>query len=84
LDQVRVKASFKPAVVSRAAKPSAAESNGFHIGQNVSHSKFGQGVILHFEGQGAHARVQVKFGLHGTKWLVLAYANLTAVENCSS
>lgn len=50
---------------------------GFYLGQSVAHPKFGAGTIISMEGSGAHTRVQVKFGLHGTKWLVLAYANLS-------
>ncbi|HWM29404.1 MAG TPA: DNA helicase II [Woeseiaceae bacterium] len=49
---------------------------GLRLGQRVRHSKFGDGVILNCEGQGAHARVQVNFENSGTKWLVLSYANL--------
>ena len=46
------------------------------LGSNVSHPKFGAGVVTDFEGGGAHARVQVNFADAGSKWLVLAYANL--------
>ncbi len=49
---------------------------GVRLGQRVRHGKFGDGVILNCEGQGAHARVQVNFENAGTKWLVLSYANL--------
>jgi DNA helicase-2/ATP-dependent DNA helicase PcrA len=42
----------------------------------VRHEKFGEGVVLNYEGQGAHARVQVNFEEVGHKWLVLAYAKL--------
>jgi DNA helicase-2/ATP-dependent DNA helicase PcrA len=42
----------------------------------VQHRTFGEGVVLNYEGQGAHARVQVNFESAGTKWLVVAYANL--------
>lgn len=52
--------------------------NGFRLGQHVAHPKFGSGVIVGMEGQGAHARVQVNFDHEGTKWLVLAYARLVA------
>jgi hypothetical protein len=51
----------------------------FAVGQNVSHAKFGEGVVLAFEGRGQDARVQVKFRREGTKWLALQYAKLTAV-----
>src|SRR6267143_1484059 len=42
----------------------------------VRHGKFGEGVILNVEGNGAHARVQVSFERQGTKWLMVQYANL--------
>jgi DNA helicase II / ATP-dependent DNA helicase PcrA len=37
-------------------------------------------VILTLEGQGPDARVQVNFGRHGTKWLMLSVAKLTPIE----
>jgi DNA helicase-2/ATP-dependent DNA helicase PcrA len=46
------------------------------LGQRVRHGKFGEGVVLNLEGQGAHARVQVNFEQQGTKWLMVGYANL--------
>ncbi|MDJ0748104.1 MAG: DNA helicase II [Woeseiaceae bacterium] len=49
---------------------------GIRLGQRVRHKKFGDGVILNCEGQGAHARVEVNFETAGTKWLVMSYANL--------
>jgi len=48
----------------------------WRIGQNVSHPKFGTGVIVNAEGRGADARVQVNFNRNGTKWLALEYAKL--------
>jgi DNA helicase-2/ATP-dependent DNA helicase PcrA len=56
----------------------AAESAGFALGQRVSHAQFGPGVIIDAEGSGSHARVQVQFEDSGAKWLVLAYAKLSA------
>jgi len=53
------------------------DDSGFSIGQNVHHSKFGQGVIVSAEGSGSDARVQVNFSHAGTKWLALAVAKLT-------
>ncbi len=52
---------------------------GFHLGQRVRHGKFGDGVVLNYEGQGSHARVQVNFESAGAKWLVVSYANLERV-----
>jgi len=52
------------------------DTSGYTLGQRVTHAKFGEGVILNFEGQGNHARIQINFSSAGTKWLVVAYANL--------
>jgi DNA helicase-2/ATP-dependent DNA helicase PcrA len=52
---------------------------GFKLGQRVRHAKFGDGVVLNLEGQGANARVQVNFERQGTKWLMMGYANLEPV-----
>ena len=56
------------------------DAHPFAIGQNVMHAKFGEGVVVNFEGHGQDARVQVKFRLDGTKWLALQYAKLTAMS----
>ncbi len=50
----------------------------FKLGQTVWHDKFGEGMVLAFEGSGEHTRVQVNFSDSGTKWLVMAYAKLQA------
>ena len=49
----------------------------FAIGQNVTHAKFGEGVVIDFKGRGLDASVQVRFAAAGTKWLALQYAKLT-------
>jgi DNA helicase-2/ATP-dependent DNA helicase PcrA len=49
------------------------------LGQHVRHAKFGEGVVISAEGSGAHTRIQVNFADAGPKWLVAAYANLTAL-----
>lgn len=48
-----------------------------NLGQNVTHPKFGAGVVTDIEGNGAHARVHVNFEEVGNKVLVLAYAGLS-------
>lgn len=62
----------------RETKQPAVRTNetGMSIGQRVSHSKFGEGIVTDVEGSGSHARVQVNFDYEGSKWLVLNYANL--------
>ncbi|WP_407472637.1 DNA helicase II [Xanthomonas campestris pv. campestris] len=74
--------------VSRTASLGAARGGPVHAvvdaapieaGANVEHPKFGGGVVVDYEGAGAHARVQVQFDEVGAKWLVMAYANLTVM-----
>ena len=52
------------------------EEIGIALGQKVKHKKFGEGIVLNYEGSGDSARIQVNFDESGTKWLVMAYANL--------
>ena len=60
-------------------KEDALADTGIKIGGRVSHAKFGEGVVLDCEGKGSSARVQVHFENVGSKWLVLAYANLNII-----
>ncbi len=54
-----------------------AENIGLKIGDDVAHEKFGEGVILHMEGEGDKAEVVVRFRESGEKRLLLAWAPLT-------
>jgi DNA helicase-2/ATP-dependent DNA helicase PcrA len=54
----------------------ALEASPVRVGANVRHPTFGSGFVTDVEGSGSHARVQVNFEDAGSKWLVLAYANL--------
>jgi DNA helicase-2/ATP-dependent DNA helicase PcrA len=68
----------RPLFVKRS--PSLEETpSSMRMGSRVRHSKFGDGVVLNFEGNGPHARIQVNFERQGTKWLMLSYANLEVV-----
>ncbi|MCW4455887.1 DNA helicase II [Flavobacterium sp. MXW15] len=55
------------------------EAAPIKLGALVNHPKFGEGMVTDYEGNGAHARVQVEFAEAGSKWLVMAYANLTVL-----
>ena len=55
------------------------EDTGFSLGQQIVHNVYGEGVILNFEGNGPRARVHVSFEEVGTKILILASANLSAI-----
>ncbi len=52
-------------------------NTNLRVGANVSHPKFGCGVISNTEGSGEATRVEVCFERFGKKWLVLSYAKLT-------
>ena len=79
IEEIRPKVKTWQSNYERPARPASAiktNETGMAIGQNVSHAKFGDGVITDVEGAGNHARVQVNFNDAGSKWLVLSYANL--------
>ena len=75
LQEVRLRGAVTRPVSARAVRDGAP----FRLGQAVLHAKFGDGVVLGLEGDGANARVQVNFSDVGTKWLMLAYAKLQAL-----
>ncbi len=52
----------------------------FTVGQNVFHTKFGEGRVTGLEGNDADARAQVNFKRHGVKWLQLSIAKLAAID----
>ena len=76
--RVQVSRPMRPASSSQKKRTTVipGAEMGVRLGQRVRHKKFGEGVILNCEGQGAHARVEDNFETAGTKWLVLSYANL--------
>ncbi|PCI77472.1 MAG: DNA helicase II [SAR86 cluster bacterium] len=86
LDEIRMKSSVsRPSFGhTRIGSRASSKLNGnvevpetdLSLGQRVLHGKFGEGVILNYEGQGPNARVQVSFDAVGSKWLVLSYAKL--------
>ncbi len=69
----------RPAFAGRYVDDSAQSSAPFKLGQRVKHASFGEGVVLSYEGAGAHLLVEINFADAGRKRLVLAYANLAAM-----
>jgi DNA helicase-2/ATP-dependent DNA helicase PcrA len=65
--------------VKRLASPPRG-SYPFSIGQNVFHTKFGEGRVTGLEGVDVDARAQVSFKRHGVKWLQLSIAKLAAID----
>jgi DNA helicase-2/ATP-dependent DNA helicase PcrA len=81
IQEVRIKNSVSTPVSFSQSSSSDMQvgDSQFQLGQVVRHGKFGEGTVLNYEGQGAHARIQVNFPEAGSKWLVLSYAKLEAV-----
>ncbi len=73
---VRARATIRGPAALRPAACDPTDEDGLRPGQRVRHHRFGEGVVQALEGQGAHTRVQVRFAIEGTKWLVLSYAKL--------
>lgn len=76
--KILVSQPYRPPQRSVGIRGAAEESRPYQLGQAVRHNKFGDGVVLSFEGEGASARVQVNFAAVGSKWLVMKFANLEA------
>jgi DNA helicase-2/ATP-dependent DNA helicase PcrA len=81
MEEIRPRiAARRPYVAARPSSVAAVDGQEwpFKLGQRVFHQKFGEGIVVSFEGSGDHTRVHVNFKHAGAKWLVLAYANLQA------
>ncbi|MCX7095033.1 MAG: DNA helicase II [Methylobacter sp.] len=77
IQEVRMRATVSRPVTSVKPKAQSLQTEGkYKLGQRVSHVKFGEGVVLQMEGNGAQERVQINFKQVGIKWLMLAYAQL--------
>ncbi|NCF44346.1 MAG: DNA helicase II [Proteobacteria bacterium] len=83
LSEVRMKAStqglFSGGYAGGGSGLLTEQANGMRMGQRVLHGKYGEGVVLQFEGNGERAKVQVNFA-EGAKWLMVGYANLQLME----
>ena len=60
--------------------PTGAHELGFRVGDDVEHTKWGEGVILHMEGQGDKTEAIVRFPDVGEKRLLLSWAPITKVQ----
>lgn len=74
----RPPASFAKSTKSKKPEFESSE-NPFKIGDLVNHTKFGDGVVMGYEGSGSGAAISVKFKKAGTKRLVLQFAKLTSL-----
>jgi len=75
IDEIRPSTGYKQTLNTNTPKANynylePARNSGLSVGQRVLHQKFGEGIIINYEGQGKRP---------GRKWLVLSYANLQAI-----
>lgn len=80
IEEIRPRLQVSRPVFVRRDSLEESPAPAMRMGSRVRHSKFGDGVVLNFEGNGPQARIQVNFESQGTKWLMLSYANLVRVE----
>jgi DNA helicase-2/ATP-dependent DNA helicase PcrA len=78
LQEIRVRAAVTRPVSMPAKQQSIASAmpSKYKLGQRVNHAKFGEGVVLQMEGDGAQERVQINFKQVGVKWLMLSFVQL--------
>lgn len=83
IDYVRLKPQMRraqPQPSYQSASVSISQDiQGFQLGQQVKHPKFGEGTITAQEGSGENSRLQVHFMGVGTKWLMTSYAKLEVI-----
>jgi len=63
----------------RRPTPSGAQNIGLRVGDDVRHSKFGDGVVLDINGTGENAEARVHFSGVGEKHLLLSWAPLEKI-----
>jgi len=68
-----------PAMMSKQQSSNQKSAMPWKIGQQVAHTKFGNGVVVSYEGNANDMRVQVNFGREGLKWLAMEFAKLTPI-----
>jgi len=79
VEEIRPRVQVSRPAFARRANLEETPSSAMRLGSRVRHAKFGDGVVLNFEGNGPQARIQVNFERQGTKWLMISYANLEVV-----
>ena len=79
LCEIRMGGNVTESLFRKKVTRSGSKDGKLTLGQRVSHTKFGEGVILNLEGDGDNMRIQVNFEKAGSKWLVASYANLQLI-----
>jgi len=67
------------AEVKSASPANSNEFNHIMVGTHVEHSRFGKGRVTQLEGSGADKKAVIFFPHHGSKTVLLKFANLTVL-----
>lgn len=70
---------FNQTSATNSSVQAAREFDGFTIGENIHHNKFGVGVIVDALDKGTSARLTINFGIHGVKELDTSVAKLNKI-----
>ncbi|MDL2240981.1 UvrD-helicase domain-containing protein [Bacteroidales bacterium OttesenSCG-928-K22] len=75
--------NLKPIDTNKIVAPSnqATDYNTIQINDRVSHTKFGEGIVLSLEGSGPNKKAKVNFKHFGEKLLLLHFAKLQKLDN---
>ena len=62
-------------------KSSSPNEQNIKVGYNVEHKTFGKGKVTHMEGSGADQKATIFFPHHGSKTILLRFANLEILSD---
>jgi len=68
-----------PSLMSNHQSSDQKNAMPWKIGQAVAHKKFGNGIVVSYEGNASDMRIQVNFGREGLKWLAMEFAKLEKI-----
>lgn len=72
--------SLKPVSKASPSEPKNGSELDLKVGFNVEHERFGKGKVIKLDGSGADKKATIFFPKHGSKTVLLRFANLTIEE----
>jgi len=68
--------------VNKSQTPALGDNTpGLMVGHNILHDRFGKGKVLKLEGQGPDKKATIFFPQHGSKTVLLRFANIQIIED---
>jgi DNA helicase-2/ATP-dependent DNA helicase PcrA len=72
--------SLKPVRKAQPSQPKTGGTLDLKVGYNVAHDRFGKGKVIKLEGNGPDKKATIFFPKHGSKTVLLRFANLSIEE----